>query len=819
MRIIRALFVLAILAALSAAPRWTPLPAWMTEEDPGSVVLRDRHGKLLAELRRTADGDGSIRGQQVPLSQVDPLLVHATLAAEDRRFYRHPGIDPLALARAVRESLLRGGPIRGASTLTMQVVRMSRGQPHGIIPRLCEVWWSLVLESHTGKEQILETYLNRAPYGPNIRGVSAGSRRWFGKPPSVLSPAEAALLAAIPRAPSRCDPVRRPAASRAARNVVLERMKRCGWLTADDTERACSSALDLVPQLPRTAPHFDAWVLDSIGLACRSPASVITTLDSATQALAEAALRERLESLGGRARGGAVIVLDTPDAAVRAMVGSRSFDSPDAGQVNMALSPRQPGSAVKPFTYAVAFAGSIRPSTILADVPTSYEDPTGVFTPRNYAGGFAGPVSARLALANSWNVPTLDVLARTGLAEVAKGFEAVRLAREEEISRLGLGLTLGVGEVTLLDLAAAYATLARGGDWLAPRGVVRAHDRDGRQIPLRDIEEQGRRRASGPALEPVGCAWVNAILSDPAARAAAFERGGPLEFDGPVAAKTGTSSDWRDAWAVLYSTRHTVAVWMGNPDGSPTDQVTGAQGSAVVACAIMASLEEREPSGPFPMPECVEQRAVCPLSGSAAGPNCPQIDWAPFRRSDPPLDPCRVHVALRIDRTTGLLARSCTPPSRVRTALYAQLPERFAYWQMDRGFPGPPEAATECACGSASCCPLDAPRSFVLPSERRLAIVRPIDGTEIALDPTLAPGQQMLALEAAAPTDAAVDWYVDGVAQGTTRGQERIFWPVRTGEHRIAAKLSSSAGHSPAGPQDAVFATVRVFDPDEPAVD
>ncbi len=537
---------------------------------------------------------------------------------------------------------------------------MYRGTPRGTLDRLREVWWSLVLESRMEKNRILETYLNRAPYGANTRGIAAGAQRWLGKPPAVLSPAEAALLASIPRAPSRLDPSRHPAASRSARNMVLRRMQRSGWLTASETERACDSPLVIAPTPRRASPHFNAWVLDSLDPGCSPPASLTTTLDSATQNLAERALRDRLESLGDRARGGAVIVLDTEDAAVRAMVGSRSFDSPDAGQVNASLSPRQPGSAVKPFTYAVAFAGSIRPSTILADVPTSYEDPTGVFAPRNYAGGFAGPVPARLALANSWNVPTVEVLERVGLAQVARGYEAVGLAREEDVERLGLGLTLGAGEVSLLDLAAAYATLARGGVWAPPRGLFAAQDEEGRQIAL----PGGIRRA---ALDPMACAWVNAILSDPALRSAAFDRGGPLEMDGAVAGKTGTSSDWRDAWAVLYSTRHTVAVWMGNPDGSPTGQVTGAEGPARVARTIMDWLWAREPALPFTIPDGLEQRAICPLSGCAAGAECPQFDWAPFRCDDPPLGPCPVHVSearRHGDRTSRSILHASRPGAR-----------------------------------------------------------------------------------------------------------------------------------------------------------
>jgi penicillin-binding protein 1C len=834
MRIARLVVALGLAAVvLMVAPRLTPVPDWFVHAPSGGLVLLDRRGEKIADTNLSvteADGAGgrgavgapertgrgtAVRrgagGRAVLLDQVDPLLIRATLAAEDRRFYHHPGIDPLALARAVRQCVLHDRSLRGASTLTMQVVRLARGQPRGLASRLGEVWWSFVLESHLEKREILETYLNHAPYGPNLRGVAAGSQRWFGKPPGVLSPAEAALLAAIPRAPSRLDPGRHPGAARAARDMVLARMTRCGWLAPEEADRARACPLDLVSAAARPAPHFTAWVLDAIDPDGPPPATVKTSLDSATQILAERALRDRIASLTGRVRGGAVVVLDTQSAAVRAMVGSRAFDAHDAGQVNAALSPRQPGSAVKPFTYVVAFAGSLRPSTILADVPTSYENPTGVFSPRNYAGGFAGPVPARLALANSWNVPTVEVLHRTGLAEVMRGYEAVGLARSADEGRLGLGLTLGAGEVTLLDLAAAYSTLARGGTWEEPHGILEERAKDGSPIPLAEWD-------SHPALDRVSCAWVNAILSDPAARSVAFDRGGPLEIDGPVAAKTGTSSDWRDAWAVLYTTRHTVAVWMGNPDGSPTDGVTGAQGPAVIARTILESLEATEPSDPFPVPDGIERRAVCPLSGCAVGPDCPQIDWAPFRTGDPALSPCDVHVTRRIDVVTGRLARTCTPNSRVRITTFVRLPERFSFWQVDRGLPAPPGSATDCLCGSPSCRLLDVRESIVAPREPDLAILRPVDGTVIALDPTLAPGQQMLALEAVAPAKAVVEWLVDGTHLGEADGSRRIFWPARPGEHRIEARIlrGDEAGEE-RGQGAAAASRVRVLEGAEPA--
>jgi penicillin-binding protein 1C len=771
------------IAAPYAAVRMTPLPEAIPSAPPRSVVLLDREGARIAVSREATEP----LHEAARLSALDPLLVRATLAAEDHRFERHPGVDPIALARACGRALAGGHGVGGASTLTMQVVRLSRGQPRGAGDRIAEVWWALVLEAHRSKSEILEAYFDTAPYRAGVRGVVAASRTLFAKPPSALSPAEAALLAALPRAPSRLDPTRHPSAARNARNEVLRRMEGRGWLPPDEARRAREAPIELVSAATRRAPHFADWVLASLENGGRRAARITTTLDPGIQAAAEMALREQVARLRGRElRGGAAVVLSTRASEVVALVGSTDYASSDAGQFNAALAPRQPGSAVKPFTYAVGFARDLRPSTILADVPVSYEGPDGTFAPRNYAGSFAGPVSARLALANSWNVPAVEALRRADPAAVARGFEAVGLPCVD-LDRLGLGLTLGAGEVSLLDLAAAYATLARGGTWIAPRALLDARDAGGRPVRLPPSE----RRA---ALDPAACAWVNEILSDPAARAAAFARGGPLEMPG-VAAKTGTSSDWRDAWAVLYTSDHVVAVWMGNPDGRPTDRVTGVGGPAIVARAILDAIAADRPAPPFASPDGIERRAVCPLSGCAAGPRCPQSDFEPFRSSDPPLPLCAAHVARTIDLATGLLARPCTPAARRRCVVFVELPARYAGWRADRGLPAPPAEPTPCACGRADCAPLDRP---VAPhhEEEPFEILRPVDGTVIALDPTLAPGQQELALEAVAPAGTAVLWSIDGIPRGTTTGPHRLFWPPAPGRHEIGAAAVRGRGRA-----------------------
>lgn len=775
----------------------TPVPREIEPQPRASIAILDRSGARLAVHR---EQDEPLR-ERAHLSALDPKLIDATLAAEDHRFRRHPGIDPIALARASWNAIARGRSLSGASTLTMQVVRSARGQPRSLSGRVAEVWWALVLDAHRSKDTILERYFDSAPYHAGAAGVVAASRALFGKPPSVLSPAEAALLAALPRAPSRLDPARHPSAARAARNEVLRRMERLGTISEEDARRAREAPIDLATAAAPRAPHFTDWILASMEGGIGNAAEITTTLDPGIQAIAEQAVRDRVRELGDRnVQGGAAVVLDVRSGEVLALIGSPDYASPNAGQFNAALAPRQPGSAVKPFTYAVAFGRELRPSSVLADVPVSYEGPDGSFAPRNYAGTFSGPVSARLALANSWNVPAVEALRRADPAAVARGFESVGLPCTD-IDRLGLGITLGAGEVRLLDLAAAYSVLARGGRWIAPHTIRSAADANGRAIGIPAPEQR-------EALDPAACAWVNEILSDPSARAAAFERGGPLEMAGPIAAKTGTSSDWRDAWAVFCTSEVVVAVWMGNPEGDPMDRVTGAEGPAVAAHAILERMQAGRTPPPFPRPDGIERRAVCPLTGRAAGPECPQSDFEPFRTTDPPLPVCDAHLARTIDTRTGLLARTCTPRDRCRRAVFVRLPARYALWQADHGLPTPPRALTPCVCGQSSCAALDFP-GVTRPEPERFAILRPIDGTVIALDPTLTRSQQQLALEAVATTGERVVWKIDGRQIGVTPGPHRLFWTPVPGSHRIEAAVE---GH-----RERCVRTVEVLSGDESA--
>jgi penicillin-binding protein 1C len=723
-------------AALLLAAHLTPLPAWWRADEkapPGGSLcaVRDRYGRLLA-VRRTGDE----AYLPVRFGAVDPLLATATVAAEDRRFRLHPGVDPLAAARAAVQNALAGRRVSGGSTLTQQLVKMHldpRGARRDLPTKVREAWSALVLDAHLPKDRILEAYWNHAPYGAAVRGVGAAALLYFGRGPERLAPEEAALLAAIPRSPVRLDPRRDPEAARRARNRVLAQMRLAGTARATLQDRP----LGLVAE-PASgndlAPHWLARLEATVPAA----ATVILPIDPALQERVTTALRDALTTLGARgADDAAAMVIHNPTGEVRAWVGSPDWRNPGHGQVDATRARRQPGSALKPFTYALGFEAGLRPSSLLPDLPLEYGSGDGNFRPRNYSGEYHGPVRARAALANSWNAAAVALLASVGP-------ERLRLLlRDAGISTLeksgntyGVGLTLGDAEVTLADLTTAYACLARGGSRRPRVELLEARAADGSALlgpgPLPDLavgsspDSTAPPPTAGQILDPRAAFLVSSVLADPLARARAFGLDGPFSFPFPVAIKTGTSSDWRDNWAFGYTSDWTVGAWVGRAGGEAMDRVSGTHGAILALRDILLFLEEgsadRTFADAFPPPAGLGERAVCALSGMEAGPDCPETlsDW--FHLEDPVGRSCTWHRRISLDAVSGSLARPCTPAGRVRKVLFT-LPdppgtvdpgivpwnsEALLIWCTDRGWAIPPTEAADCLCGSPSCAAIDA---------------------------------------------------------------------------------------------------------------
>jgi penicillin-binding protein 1C len=617
---------LALVSALVWAARVPFDRAALDYGDVASIEVLARDGTPL----RTTLGRAETRAVWTPLSRISPLLVEATLVAEDRRFRAHPGVDPVGVARAAWRNLRAGGITGGGSTLTQQLSGLLWPEPRTPAGKLREAVRAVRLELALSKDEILEQYLNRAPYGSTIQGVMAASEGYFELSPERLGPGQAATLAALPKAPGRFVSAGGAEALRRRRDHILTAMERRGALRPEEAAVARRSPLDLRRAAgAHQAPHFADWVLAERPLSARGAARLTTTLDARLQLGVEAVVRAaqaRLAQDGGATQVG-VVVQALPSGEVLAMIGSTEWADPAEGQVNAALAPRQPGSALKPFLYAMAFDHGFSAADLLADTPMEAVDAEGAsLSPRNFDGRFRGPVRARVALASSFNVPAVRLQERLGTAPVLDGLRAAGLdAFTLGAEHYGLGLTLGVGEVTLLDLTNAYAGLARGGRARPPVFLREARDARGKAMPL-DGDEEVRWCDEASAF------LVQDILADDAARVPGFGSASAIDLPFPVVVKTGTSTGYRDAWCVGFDANHVVGVWTGNFDGSPARGAAGVRGAGPLFREIMLLLHERG-SGAWSAcaPPGWRRHAVCALSGDRPGDACPGtvVEWFP----------------------------------------------------------------------------------------------------------------------------------------------------------------------------------------------
>ncbi len=636
MKILRraAVFAGAVVLVAAAAwiwgPRLTPLPAALAEPTPPPALILDRHG---IPLSHQLDPEQQVR-RHSPLAAADvpPHLAAALIAAEDRRFFRHDGFDVLATGRALAQLVRHRRVVSGGSTITQQVVKMRlhRGQPRSPGTKFREVWLARALEARFEKQEILAQYLDFADFGGIHRGARQASLAWFGRPLEDLSAAACATLAALPQSPARLDPRRSPDALRQRRDLILRAMAEAGDLDAEALARALAEPLpEARPEAPFAAPHAVAHLL-----ALRPEPSEFplrTTIDLAIQDEAERILNLHLARLERHHVGqGAIHVIENETGAIRAWVGSRDFHGPN-GQVDHSARPRSPGSALKPFTYAAAFETTYGPWSLVADVPTALPTPSGPFEPRNFDRNFRGPVSARRALGSSLNVPAVRLLADTGGAATLVDIlcRAGVDVPDGAAQRHGIGITLGNSEVTLAELTAAYSTLARLGVRRDPVILCSGKGETG--------TSSGEGSDTRHAIDPAAAWLVGDILRDNEARTETFGPLSSLLLPFPCAVKTGTSTDFRDNWALGYTGSYTVGVWLGNSDNSPMRGVTGSDGAARILHEIMVFLHRGETVEEPPSPGTVIQVTVDAVTGSLAAENHPRArrEWAAYHAPPP----------------------------------------------------------------------------------------------------------------------------------------------------------------------------------------
>jgi penicillin-binding protein 1C len=743
--------VIALVTGATYAWTWLPLPADLLERPTiPAITLTDREG---AVLRTTRANDGS-RSAWLKLEEMDADLLAAFVAAEDRRFYDHHGVDWLAAGRALRDNLSSFRVVSGASTISMQLARLLRDSPRSIAGKLSQTLWALRLERHLSKQEILEQYLDRIPLGQATVGVESAAQLYFGRSATELSIGQAALLAGLARLPT-ADPLSAPDRAARRRTEVLQVLTRRGYTDSAGAERAMREPVVARAAGARfLAPHFTSQLLASPAIGAER-GTWRTTLDQTLQQLVESEVAHTVAVLGERgARQAAAVVLDNATGDVLAWVGSPDFWADTSGQVDMVVSLRQPGSTLKPFLYGMAFDRGVTPATVIPDLPVTYTTLVGPYRPNNYDRRFHGPVRAREALGSSFNIPAVELTERFGHQLLLQTLHSAGFASlDRPADEYGLGLALGNGDVTLLELANGYRSLAMSGLWRPAR----------LRLPL-DGEaavEDGRR-----VMSPRSAAVVLDILADPVARIPGFGVQTPFDLPFPFAVKTGTSRHYTDNWAVGVAGGFTVAVWVGDFTGRPMDAVSGVSGAGPLLHRVALHAARRVEPGTLRSPAeygGVLTR-VCRTSGLAATPRCPGMEEWVFPDHSAP-DGCTWHGE------GGL-----------------HLPAEYAEW--GRKVEVEERAGVDVGVGPE----LVSARTATDRNER-FRIVTPEDGETLGVPPGVDPAYASIGLEGRGGIGAP-RWFVDGRPVPSAR------WTLVPGTHTIVAVTRDGA-------RDSVRVTVR----------
>lgn len=690
----------------------------------GSTRLYDRNGGALYTI------SGDKRQIVIDSNQIPDNVKQATVAIEDKRFYSNPGVDIRGIARAAFVDLFHRGGLQGASTITQQLVKQTvvNGSQRNITYKIKDAILAIEVEALFSKDEILTMYLNSIPYGGNNYGIEAASRTFFGKSAKDLNLTEAATLAALPQRPSTLSPygdhtdllIQR-------RNYALDIMDQQGNITAEAAKAAKAAPLSVIARGASdssTAPHFVQYVRDwlvsyfkaQLGDEQLAEAKVedgglkvVTTLDPGKQGLAEAAIQQGVATTLKRAgaSNAALVSLDPKTGQILAMVGSIDYSNPKFGQVNMAASPRQPGSSFKPIVYATAFKGGMSPGTTLFDLKTDFG---GGYVPQNYTGGFVGPITIRNAIGNSLNIPAVKTIGLVGVDQTLKTAADLGVTTlGTDAGKYGLSLALGSGEVRVVDMAAAYGAFANNGVAMGSTPILKITDASGKVLLDNTTPSAGTQ-----ALDPAIAYEISNILSDVNAKKPEFAR--VLNVltlpNRPVATKTGTSNNTRDAWTIGYTPQLVTAVWAGNNDNTPMGSASiGAIAAAPMWEQFMQNALKDQPVVQFDKPASITTATIDRYSNllpSAGDPDTTTDIFAPWQL---PTKPDGTHVSVRVCRENGLPADSSIPDSltttKIFTTVHSEMPNNPNWegpvhaWAVANNLYGPPPS-DKCTSGSNS---------------------------------------------------------------------------------------------------------------------
>ncbi len=801
---------LALALAALAAGVW--LYGWLFTDLPAiddlsaglalpSTRIYDRQQRLLYEILPPDGG----RNTAVTLADIPDHCVHAVIATEDANFYNHPGVDITGILRALWINLRGGEVLAGGSTITQQVARITLLDPaqraeRTLQRKLRESILAMRLQNAYSKDDILTLYLNQAYFGNLAYGIEGAARAYFAKPAADLSLAECALLAGLLQNPAAYDPLARLDLARERQDVALGLMVNSGYITPAAAAAARRDELQFAAtRFPIQAPHFVMAVWKQLerqygDALYRTGLDVVTTVNLDWQNAAQDIARRQLAYLnhpppGARvpaeARNAALVALDPFTGQVLVMLGSPDyFDEAVDGAVNAALALRQPGSALKPFTYAAAMdpasADPWTAATMILDVKTPFiTRRLESYTPANFGLVEHGPVLAREALASSYNIPAVVALEHAGLQNMVQLAASAGLTTLADNPRLDLAITLGGGEVRLLDMAQAYSVFANGGYRIEPAFILRVAQRDGALL-----YEWQPPRLDTRVLDERVAFLITDILSDPAARIPSFGTNSALDIGRAAAAKTGTTTDYRDNWVLGYTPNLVVGVWVGNADNQPMVEVSGISGAGPIWNQFMRQVLRGQPETAFNQPPGLVRAEVCATSGLLPTPACPhrRLEW--FIEGTVPTAADNLYQTFVIDTATGRLADDSTPPERRAARVYLMLPQEARDWAIRSGIEPPPQGA-----------PVRAPDD-----DRALRLLTPDPYTVFELSPLLPADTQRIRLTVGAPPGTqAVTYTLNGADIGTVDAAPwALWWTLRLGSYELAARAVLADGTSQA---------------------
>ncbi len=755
---------------------------------PPSVRILDRRGRLLYEVLPYGGGRNTV----VPLEEIPLALQQATIATEDRSFYINPGVDPVGILRALWINLRGGETLAGGSTLTQQVARnllLAEERSERTLQRkLREALLAWRLTRRYSKDEILALYLNQTYYGGLAYGVDAAARTFFGKPAVELDLAEAAVIAGLPQAPALYNPFTDPEAAMARQKVVLKLMEDQGYLDPEGRRLAEREKLVFASEpYPMEAPHFVMMVQAEVDrlftpeeIYQHGGLIVHTTLDLDWQRHAERLIRRQLadlqrseDGLGHNVNNAALVALDPASGAIRALVGSPDyFDSANAGAVNMALAPRQPGSALKPLVYAAALdPARSQPwtaGTLILDVRTHFVTHEGkAYTPENYDQVEHGPVLLRDALGSSLNIPAVKAMDHIGLQALFDLAVRLGITTLRNPEQYDLSVALGGGEVRLLELTAAYGAFAAGGYRVEPQILVEISD------PRGEVLYRPPQTARVRALDERVAWLISDILSDDRARILGFGADSVLKLDRPAAVKTGTTTNFHDNWTVGYTPDLVVGVWVGNTNYAPMREVTGLTGAAPIWHQFMRTALSGAPRRDFRRPDGLEQVEICALSGLLPSPACAyrRLEW--YISGTEPHVQDSFYREVELDAASGLLASTTTPAERRVWQTVLDLPPEARPWARAQGL----RLYSDLALSST-------------PSGD-LRLLSPAQGSTYYLAGNLPPEAQRIRVEAAGQLDEGeLILWVDGEPLARLESAPySAYWQLTKGRHQAWVEL------------------------------